>query len=172
MDTLIFQQNPEVELAGNKFLNVPIILQYEDTPLIEVVKAVEAGFTTQIPIYHSDGTYLAKVVGTQIYPTEAGVKAGITLKYPDKMTVCEMDGKTLFEIKRVTAAAVKAQAELFTPDGRFLKLSDTEMGAFKVEMNKNVLKIGSVTMIGNKFVGCKIGILYDKNGGVMMGVNR
>jgi hypothetical protein len=26
----------------------------------------EAGFTTEIPIFHSDGTYLAKVVGSQI----------------------------------------------------------------------------------------------------------
>lgn len=67
MDTLIYQAHPTVELATNRFINVPIILQYEDTPLIQVVKAVSAGFTTEIPIYHSDGTYLAKVVGSRIF---------------------------------------------------------------------------------------------------------
>jgi hypothetical protein len=61
---------------------VPTILQYDDTPLIQVVRVAEAGYTTEIPIYHSDGTYLAKVVGSQLYSTPEGQKAGVTLRHP------------------------------------------------------------------------------------------
>ena len=49
---LVFQKSPEIELATNRFINVPIILQYDVTPLIEVVKEINIGFEIQIPIYH------------------------------------------------------------------------------------------------------------------------
>src|SRR5580765_3737147 len=91
MDTLIYQASPEVVFATNRFIGVPIILQYEDTPLLEVIQNTDAGYTSQFSIYHSDGTYLAKVVGSQIHPTDAGKKAGLTLRYPNRMTVCEMN---------------------------------------------------------------------------------
>ncbi len=58
MDKLIYQTMPQVTFATNKFINVPIILQYDETPLISIVKEQNLGFTTQIPIYHADGTYL------------------------------------------------------------------------------------------------------------------
>lgn len=74
---LIFQTTPTVTFATNKFINVPTILQLDETPLISVVKAQDLGFTSEIPIFHADGTYLAKVRGTRIFPTEEGKKAGI-----------------------------------------------------------------------------------------------
>ena len=57
MDTnsLIFQTFPIVKIATNTFINVPVILKYEETNLIEIVKEAQLGFTTQIPIYNSDG---------------------------------------------------------------------------------------------------------------------
>lgn len=89
---LVFSQSPEVELGSNFFINVPVILQYKDTPMISVENAVDAGFTTSIPIYHSDGTYLAKAKGTQLYLTDEGKKAGVTLRHEDKITVCLING--------------------------------------------------------------------------------
>ena len=74
---LVFQSSPSITVATNTFINVPVILKYEDTPLMEVIKEQGIGFTTQIPIYHSDGTYLAKVKGNRIFPTEAGKKANV-----------------------------------------------------------------------------------------------
>ena len=47
---LVFSQSPEVELGSNFFINVPVILQYKDTPMISVENTVDAGFTTSIPI--------------------------------------------------------------------------------------------------------------------------
>ena len=64
METLTFSQLPETTVATNRFIDVPIILQYEHLPLIRVVQATAAGFETEIPVYHNDGTYLAKAVGS------------------------------------------------------------------------------------------------------------
>lgn len=43
------------------FRNVPVILQFEDVPLLEVVEFESAGYSVQFAVYHSDGTKLAKV---------------------------------------------------------------------------------------------------------------
>ena len=74
MDKLIYTDVPAVMLASNTYIRVPTILQIDDTPLIEVVNAQTAGFTARIPIYYSDGTYLAKIVGSRIVLTDARMK--------------------------------------------------------------------------------------------------
>src|SRR4051812_3390431 len=119
--TLIFTESPKIEIATNTFENVPTIMQFYDTPIIEVVKQEQAGYTIQISIYHNDGTYLAKVKGPQMYLTEEGRKANLNMRHPGLLTVCEMAGKTLFELRRDQAAAVKLSAELYTPTGAFIK---------------------------------------------------
>lgn len=75
MNKLVFQNTSEIILATNTFINVQEILKFEDTNLIEIIKEENLGFTTKIPIYHSDGTYLTKVVGTRVFPTELGKKS-------------------------------------------------------------------------------------------------
>ena len=93
---LFFQSSQKITVATNTFINVPVILKYEDTPLIEVVKEQNIAFTTQIPIYHSDGTYLAKVKGNRVYPTEAGKKANIEIRDAQDRFICRLDNKVMF----------------------------------------------------------------------------
>jgi hypothetical protein len=112
MDQLIYQASPVVTFATNQFINVPVILQYDDTPLISVLKEQSLGFTTEVPIYHSDGTYLAKVRGTRIYATEDGKKAGLEMSHPQGMTVCKPGNRTVFEIHHQPGNAFRAHAEL------------------------------------------------------------
>jgi hypothetical protein len=166
---LIFNQSPVVEIATNRFVNVPVILQYEVTPLIEVVKEVHAGFTIQIPIYHSDGTYLAKIKGSQIYLTDAGKKVGVALRHPAGMTVCEIAGKPVFEIIRKEAAAIKTQAELYTPDASFIKCSDSGMAGYILGKDNTHLTIRGVTMMDCDFRNSRIGIHVRKDGSVGIG---
>jgi hypothetical protein len=61
---LIFLEFPFVTIATNTFIGVPIILRYEEENLMEITKSETVGFTTKIPIYHSDGTYLAVAMET------------------------------------------------------------------------------------------------------------
>jgi len=74
MESLTFQNFPVVRLATNTFINVPVVLKYEDLNLIEIIKELGLDFELQVPIFHADGTYLAKVKGNRIFPTEAGKK--------------------------------------------------------------------------------------------------
>ncbi len=170
-NALLFFQSPRVTMATNTFVNVPVILQYEELPLVEVIKVEPAGFTTQIPIYHPDGTYLAKAVGSRLYTTKDGQKAGLTLKYPKNMTVCELNGQVLFEILRLGSAALRAKAELFTPDGAFVKCTDKLMPRLFFGEKEKALEIGGVAMIGNTFTNSRIGIWVRKDGSLSIGVS-
>ena len=157
-DTLVFHESPEIEFAGNFFIDVPIILEYDDTPLIEVVQEQDAGYTSQFQVYNKDGVYIAKVKGTQVYLTEDGNKANLELKHPQNMTVCELDGQTIFEIRRKDAAALKTQAELFTPDGRFLKSNEQGVPSSLISADGTALRVGTNIMVGCRFQSCRVGI--------------
>lgn len=124
-NTLIFTEIPEVVLGSNTFHKTPVVLQVDDTPIIELVPEHSAGFTTQITIYDEDGTYITKVKGSQLYLTEEAEKAGLTLRHPGLVTVLERGKKTLFELRREHAAALKMSAELYAPNGAFVKTNST-----------------------------------------------
>jgi hypothetical protein len=170
METLIYQQHPIVHLASNIFVRVPTVLQYDDTPLIQVVRAVSAGFTTEIPVFHVDGTHLATVKGSQIYRTPEGEKAGVILRHPDRMTVCELAGKTIFELIREDAAALRIRAELHTPDGSFVKCADKELAGYVLKPDAQRLEIGGLMMINSMIQGSKIGVWIRTDGSVSVGV--
>ena len=171
MDKLVFHNSPKILIATNTFINVPVILQYEQSPLIEVIQTQEAGFTTQFQIFNSDGAYLAKVVGSRLFPTDDGLKAGLTLRYPDRMTICELAGKILFEVSRQEAAALETDAELYTPDGRFVKCSQiAPAGLYSIDRTAITVHNG-IVFTGNTISNQKIGIMVRRDGSVSMGFN-
>jgi len=161
---LLFSESPEIVVATNRFIDVPIIVQYESTPMLEVVRVQGAGFTTRIPIYHNDGTYLAIVVGSQLHATEDGKKAGVTLRHPQGATICEINGKPVFEITRKDAAALKMSAELHTLDGSFLRWSESEMEGVLFGNKDQPLRIKGLTMKDCEVKCCRIGIHVTKDG--------
>jgi len=167
MNRLVFQKVPEVEFGSNKFINCPIIFQFDDTPLIELIKLEQAGFSTQIPIYHEDGTYLAKVVGSQLFPTDEGKRAGINLHHYDKLTVCELKNRTLFEIRREGPAALKTTAELFTPSGYFVKYTDNQSSLFNASGDS--LNIRGMVIRSSTFIDCRIGVWVKSDGSINLG---
>jgi hypothetical protein len=170
-ETIIYQTSPRVLLATNTFINVPVILKYEDTNLIEIIRETSLGYTTQIPIYHSDGTYLAKATGNRLYLTDDGKKVGLTIDKYKTVWVCKMAEKTLFEIHHQADDAFKTVAELYTPDGYFIKYANDPL-PIVIDNNGSALRIGGVIMSGNTFVNNKIGIWIRKNGQLLIGVNQ
>jgi hypothetical protein len=178
-EILVFSKSTSITFALNTFINVPVILQYEDTPLIEVIKYAKTTFTTRFPIYNQDGIYIAKVVGSRLFPTEEGKISGLTLRYPRNMTVCELNGKTLFEIKRNGPTALSLSAELFTKDGAFIR---TPVDLFPQLLSRNgeeiMLKGGQglwpklKNYKYNTFINAQIGILLMENGSFGFGVTR
>jgi hypothetical protein len=166
MTDLIFQSSPVIHFATNTFVNVPVILQFEDTPLLEVVRELAAGFTTQFSIYHSDGTYLAKLKGSQLYRTKDGEKAGLVLHHPPLKTICELNGKPIIELTRLEAAALKTEAELFAPGGAFLKSSDADLTGYIRRNQGEPLRIGRLLLQGNLFQNRSIGVRVFSDGRV------
>ena len=167
---LTFQSSPKIIVATNTFINVPTILKYENTPLIEVIKEQEIGFTTQIPIYHPDGTYLAKVKGNRVYPTEAGKKANIEIRDTYGKFICSLEKKVMFELSHGVGDAFKADAELYAPDGCFIKCSDSPTPEL-FDVKGNAIKAGGITMMGNVVKDYSVGIWLRKDGAFTIGVS-
>jgi len=169
-DFLLFTEFPHVKYATNTFINVPVILQYESTPLIEVFRKGRVNFTNQITIFHPDGTKLAVVKGPRIYSTKGGKKANLQIREFAEKRVCELDGRTLFELSR-TSQGWEVESELYTPDGMFVKAGAGTSPSLLSPGNEEPLKIGGMTMINRTIQGSKIGILINKDG-IAIGVNR
>lgn len=170
MSELIYHSTPRVTFASNTFVNVPTILQFDDTPLVSVVKEADLGFTSEIPIYHSDGTYLAKVRGTRVYPAQSGAKAGVEVRQLPGIWVCEVDGRTAFEIRQEAGDAFHTQAELYTPEGFFVKVTDAPNPQL-YDPSGGALSVGGVTMIGNVFQNLQIGVWLRSDGSISIGVS-
>jgi hypothetical protein len=169
MTELIYQTSPRVTFATNTFVNVPTILQFDDTPLISVVREEKLGFTTEIPIYDADGVYLAKVRGTRIYATNEGAKSGLEIRRLADRTVCEVGSRTAFEIQHEQGDAFRTTAELYTPTGYFVKWADAPHPEILTATNE-ALRVAGVTMVGNYFQNLRIGVLVRSNGQVILGV--
>ena len=84
------------------------------------------------------------------------------------MTVCKLGDKILFEIIREEAAALKTRAELYTPEGVFVKCSDSPQPEL-YSASGDVLQIKGITMVRNQSQGCRIGIWIRQDGSVALG---
>lgn len=164
MDKLFYQNSPNVIIATNQFIDVPIIIQYENLPIFEIIKEEKLGFTSRIPIFHPDGTKLAKIIETRVYPTKDGIKSRIKIIKEAMLWSCSLDGKTLFEIRQ-DKNSFRFSAELYTNDGYFLKCNDS----LPMEIKKGSLTIGGITFSNNKIIGSRIGIRCMKDGSIAFG---
>jgi hypothetical protein len=167
MDVTIFDSHPDVTIAGNTFRNVPTILQFEETPLLQVGRFVDAGFTTRFPVYHSDGTKIAVVDGSRIFLTEEGKAAQLALRHEQNLTVCELEGKPILELWREGAAALRGKAELYAPRGVLVQADDSAQAFDK----GTHLEAHGIIMQGNVIENAPIGVLITRNG-VSMGASR
>jgi hypothetical protein len=158
-----FQQHPTVVIGSNAFIHVPIIIQYEDTPLLEVGDFVEAGFSVKFPVFHRDGTKIAVVKGSRIFPTEEGKAARLTSRYEPNMTVFELEGKPILELRRTEAAALKTWAGLYAPEGVLIKAQDESFSGLLRGGDWLALPNGMV-LKDSAFQGCRIGIHYTRSG--------
>ena len=130
----------------------------------------EGGHIIQFSIYHSDGKYLAKLEGARLFPTPEGKKAGLTVSYPKDMTVCKMNGKTIIELKRTGAAAVATEAELFTPQGAFLKCRNSDPPVELYTASEEGLRRSGILMRHSVVSDRPIGVLIKADGSVGFGV--
>jgi len=154
---VVFQSHPDVVIATNTFRNVETILQYENSPLIQVGKFVEAGYTTKFRVYHSDGTHIADVKGSQIYLTKDGKNASVKTRYDPNLTACELEGRTILELHRDGPTALRGWAELYAPEGVLIKANDSDL-LQAIRSNGSHIQVGGLEINNSIFNGQKIGI--------------
>lgn len=163
---LYYTQHPDVIVGGNTFRKVKTILQWEDIPLLEVIKEADASYGIRLNVYHTDGTKIAVVKDNQIHLTAQGKAGQIKQRFEPNLTVCELEGKPILELRRQGACALKAEAELNAPGGYLVRASDTEVGSLL--QRGRTLKFSGWTMQGVIFTGCEIGIHLFRNGAISM----
>jgi hypothetical protein len=137
--------------------------------LIELIKEEQLWYTTSIPIYHADGTCLAKIVWTRSYPTEDWKKAWIKTSRTGDVRYCTLDNKTLFEVRHEKWDNWRINAELYAPEWYFVKYSDSS--DFWVYHTNDGLRIWEVSMYNNIFRNFKIWIWVKKDWSCSLGVN-
>lgn len=167
---IIFKEHPDVWLGSSLFRKIPTIIQYKDIPMLEVGQFVDAGYTTKFPVYHNDGTHIATVKGSQVYLTEAGKRARVTQRYEPGLTVCELDGQTILELRRDGPAALKGWAELYAPEGVLIKSSGPMLS--ELVGGDGHLTIGGQIFMDVHFEGHPIGIHCLGNGSYHLGIKH
>ena len=125
----------------------------------------------EAPVVHlASNTFVGVPTVLQYDDTAAGEKTGVTLRHPGHATVCERNGKAIFEIIREDAAALKTQAELYTPDGSFIKCADESLAGYILRPQKDRLQISGLTIMGCTFQRMRIGVWVKSDGSVALGV--
>jgi hypothetical protein len=157
MESLIFQEHPDVIIASNTFRNIPIIIQYNDTPILSVDNTVGVGYMAKYPVYLSDGTQIAVVKGSSIHYVKEKTPR-VDLVQEPQLTVCKVDGKPILELRRTAPQAFKAWGELYAPEGVIIKALDSLSGFLN---NGSALQIGMAFMRNVTVNGGAVAIQID-----------
>lgn len=163
IESLVYQNHPIVTIGTNTFIESPLILAFEGTPLIEIVQEIDlGGYTPKVPIFHPDGTQIAVIKGTRVYLTEEGRKVGIAIDKLQEVTFCKMENQTLFEIRHSSADTFLMYAELYTPEGYFIKYSDNPNPVLKDDHGQLIKALQRTQYSTHKGTGIHV----SKNGGI------
>ena len=170
-DRLLFINWPKVSMGSNTFIDVPAILKYDNLNMIEIIKEPGYGYTTQIPIFDAEGTYLATAKGGNLITADESEIGDLKLDHDKDVTTCTLDGKMLFEIARSDGDSFDIKAELFTPEGYRIKyISDETPELFDKQGNE--VRLGGVLKDESVIEGCDVGFWLTQNGTCRFGVNE
>lgn len=170
-DTLLFINWPKVTMGSNTFIEVPIILKYDNLNMIEIIKEPGFGYTTQIPIFDAEGAYLATAKGSSLITTDESEIGELTLDHSGDVTTCTLDGKMLFEITRSEGDEFLIKADLYTPEGYSIKYISDETPELFDKQGYEV-RLGGVLKDESVIEGCDVGFWLTQNGTCRFGVNQ
>ena len=170
-DKLLFPNWPKVSMGSNTFIEVPIILKYDNLNLIEIINEPGFGYTMQIPIFDAEGTYLATAKGSNLITTDESDIKDLKLNHDQDSTTCTLDGKTLFTITRSDDDAFTIKAELFTPEGYCVKYISDETPELFDKQGYEV-RLGGILKDESVIEGCDVGFWLTQNGTCRFGVNQ
>lgn len=160
-------QGAVVQFAGNTFDDVPVILQYESTPLLWLADAVSGRLESRAKVYNRDGVYIAKLRGRRLDRTMDGEKSNIEVRHGDGLLALLLDGAPLAEFRRTSPALLEVQTELYSPTGVLLVGRPTPAsGAAAQVLNRVVIPVRGLT-----FQMWMVGVHVAASGLVTLGAN-
>ncbi|MDG2071240.1 MAG: hypothetical protein P8J55_05810 [Pseudomonadales bacterium] len=159
---LTFKKPPQVQLGSNIYVKCPVVLQFNDTPLIEL-----SGYKTQqirlkTHLYDQRGNYLGHLLGGDLVKTKQGEQRDLELKNTEDKISCSLDGQVLVEIIQDKKPWLRITAELYTPCGHYLQYLDSTPTLRSPEGKTFVFN--DQFMNGNMFGSCGIGVWVQSDG--------
>jgi hypothetical protein len=93
----------------------------------------------------------------------------LILEHPQTITRCKLDQTVLFEIHRRGPAALKTEAELYTPQGRFVRCSQSPIPELYATDGSALTIRHRGVISGSTFSDCRIGIWIKSDGALSFG---
>ena len=163
-----FDSPPEIVLATNTFINIPVVLKYDETPLIEMIHTQDFGFTTRVHIYHSDGSPIGNVTGKRLFLVNEEKQVAIDIKETTDKLTCRLLNKVVFQIASSKEASLNMMCELYIPGGYMVKCSGWSKPQL-FDPNGDIIPVGGVLVNGCIFRNSPVGIWLKQNGSCILG---
>ena len=164
---LDFSEIPEVTFAANVFVNVPIVLTYDDDVLIEFIRMPDATYTTSFTIYDGVGGRFATIQGTQVYPTAGDEGQPIALIQQQGRIVARHGHQALFEVERTGPGALELGCELYAPDGRLVVARHNALPVLL--QHGDPVALSGVMLKANRFTDIPTAVQLHADGMVAIG---
>lgn len=150
--------NFAVRLGGNYYINVPTLVAFDNMPLFLLGRLNDGYLGIDFEVYDAEQKKVASVKHNNIY---FGDKSAYTLGGDaDSLTfVSKESNETLINIRKRAAAGnvdLDVSVHTYLPNGKLL------------ELRPDGSNLGGLGLIGNKFIGCRIGIAIGSDGSVAL----
>ncbi len=158
-----------VKFASNTLINVPVILQFEDTPLLEVVRSIHGQPDDKIALFASDGGKLGYMQGERLFLTSDGEKVGAKIDHKADAKVLRIDGKERYVLRKPRPFEMHPKFELYTPTGILVAGEPDMIPGLTSPGSSEPLSLQGAIFEGNTLSGCQIGFWFDRQGSIAFG---
>ncbi len=169
MDPVVPLTEYKVCFCTNWFVNIPIIVQFDETPLLQFVPSVEATPESVCQIFSENGDDLGRLKGKRLFLTEDGEKAGVTIRHLDGVDVLEKGKQTLCELRKPNPYELHPTIELYSPTGTLLTGAPDQVAQAIMPDGQTPLLKGSFVLVANTFVGGRVGLHIRSDGRFSIG---
>ncbi len=150
-----------VVLGGNTFVDTPNLVEYDGESLFSLERNDESGYlAVSFKIYDESKAKIAtigrnrvfmnkKYRGPKTFAIEGGVHDWVLREKPSDSLICAIKQK-----EAASPAELDLSVNLYTPDGLFFSATPDS------------INLGGLKMTGNVLVGCRAGIVIDRDGSV------
>lgn len=141
------EQEFSVKLGGNTYINTPVLISYQGTPLFTLYRNEEGYLAIDFEVFGANHQKIATVKKNNIYPHK-DQKPNYELKgTADTLTLIDKNtGMAIIDIRRRAAAEQELDVSVSTylPNGDLLRLGPDTTSLKGTQLRGNILKNAKV----------------------------